>query len=67
MNDADVVGASDGVEETDVANATESVANAPTLPTCVNCGVSVDGPKVCGVRSPCLNCGYPYPVGDCSD
>jgi SpoIID/LytB domain protein len=33
---------------------------------CVQCGVRVKD-EVCGRRNPCPFCGYPYPVGDCSD
>jgi hypothetical protein len=33
---------------------------------CVQCGVRVKD-VVCGHRNPCPFCGYPYPIGDCSD
>jgi rubrerythrin len=33
---------------------------------CVQCGARVKD-EVCGRRNPCPFCGYPYPVGDCSD
>jgi SpoIID/LytB domain protein len=33
---------------------------------CVQCGVRVKD-VVCGHRNPCPYCGFPYPVGDCSD
>jgi hypothetical protein len=33
---------------------------------CVQCGARVKD-VVCGHRNPCSFCGYPYPVGDCSD
>jgi hypothetical protein len=33
---------------------------------CVQCGERVKD-VVCGHRNPCPFCGFPYPVGDCSD
>jgi rubrerythrin len=33
---------------------------------CVQCGTPVKD-VVCGHRNPCPFCGFPYPVGDCSD
>lgn len=33
---------------------------------CVQCGARVKD-VVCGHRNPCPFCGFPYPVGDCSD
>jgi hypothetical protein len=33
---------------------------------CVQCGAHVKD-VLCGHRNPCPFCGFPYPVGDCSD
>jgi len=33
---------------------------------CVQCDARVKD-VVCGHRNPCPFCGFPYPVGDCSD
>lgn len=33
---------------------------------CLNCGAPV-GNIVCGRKMPCPGCGFPYPLGDCSD
>jgi hypothetical protein len=33
---------------------------------CVQCHARVKD-VVCGHRNPCPFCGFPYPVGDCSD
>jgi len=33
---------------------------------CVQCDAPVKD-VVCGHRNPCPFCGFPYPVGDCSD
>jgi len=33
---------------------------------CVQCDAPVTD-EVCGRRNPCPFCGFPYPVGDCSD
>jgi uncharacterized protein with PIN domain len=33
---------------------------------CVQCDTPVKD-VVCGRRNPCPFCGFPYPVGDCSD
>ena len=33
---------------------------------CVQCGERVKD-VVCGHRNPCPFCGFPYPIGDCSD
>ena len=33
---------------------------------CVQCDALVKD-VVCGHRNPCPFCGFPYPVGDCSD
>lgn len=33
---------------------------------CVQCDARVTD-VVCGCRSPCPFCGFPYPLGDCSD
>ena len=33
---------------------------------CVQCDTPVKD-VVCGHRNPCPFCGFPYPVGDCSD
>lgn len=33
---------------------------------CIQCGTAVPG-AVCGRKSPCPSCGFPYPIGDCSD
>lgn len=33
---------------------------------CQCCNAPVPG-AVCGRKSPCPSCGFPYPIGDCSD
>jgi hypothetical protein len=33
---------------------------------CMICHLPVPG-ALCGRKSPCPGCGYPYPLGDCSD
>ncbi|MBL8186864.1 MAG: hypothetical protein JNK38_02585 [Acidobacteria bacterium] len=33
---------------------------------CIQCDAPVPG-AVCGRKSPCPSCGFPYPIGDCSD
>lgn len=33
---------------------------------CLVCNSLVPG-VVCGRKSPCPSCGFPYPLGDCSD
>jgi hypothetical protein len=35
-------------------------------PTCLRCGFAVT-PKAWGCKNPCDNCGFVYPLGDCSD
>src|SRR2546422_208449 len=45
-------------------------SRAPTAsaerPACLRCGAEVR-PKPWGCKNPCPNCGYVYPLGDCSD
>jgi len=41
-------------------------ASARPRPTCLRCGAEVR-PKPWGCKSPCPNCGFIYPLGDCSD
>lgn len=36
------------------------------VPTCQRCGAEVR-PKPWGCKNPCPNCGFVYPLGDCSD
>lgn len=33
---------------------------------CISCNGPVEG-AICGRKSPCPSCGFPYPLGDCSD
>lgn len=33
---------------------------------CLICDTPVPG-AVCGRKEPCPSCGFPYPLGDCSD
>lgn len=33
---------------------------------CVRCGARI-ADAVCGRKNPCSFCGFPYPLGDCSD
>lgn len=33
---------------------------------CLVCATPVPG-AVCGRKQPCPGCGFPYPLGDCSD
>ncbi len=33
---------------------------------CLVCDTPVPG-AVCGRKQPCPGCGFPYPLGDCSD
>ena len=33
---------------------------------CIQCNAPVPG-GICGRKKPCASCGYPYPLGDCSD
>lgn len=33
---------------------------------CIQCDAPVPG-AVCGRKSPCPSCRFPYPIGDCSD
>jgi len=33
---------------------------------CLQCGAPVND-IVCGRKTPCPVCGFPYPLGDCSD
>lgn len=35
-------------------------------PTCMRCGFEVR-PRAWGCKNPCANCGFVYPLGDCSD
>lgn len=48
------------VEEELIESATEIVLR------CIQCDAPVYG-AVCGRKSPCPSCGFPYPIGDCSD
>lgn len=36
-------------------------------PVCIKCGYELAAPVNVCVTSPCPNCGYPRPMGDCSD
>jgi len=38
----------------------------PGINACLKCGAEVR-PKPWGCRNPCANCGFSYPLGDCSD
>jgi hydroxyacylglutathione hydrolase len=38
----------------------------PGINACLRCGAEVR-PKPAGCRGPCPNCGFAYPLGDCSD
>lgn len=38
----------------------------PGVDACLRCGAAVR-PKPWGCRNPCPNCGFTYPLGDCSD
>lgn len=33
---------------------------------CIQCDLPVPE-AVCGRKNPCPSCGFPYPIGDCSD
>ena len=35
-------------------------------PTCLRCGFTVAA-RPWGCKNPCSNCGFIYPIGDCSD
>jgi hypothetical protein len=39
---------------------------AEGAPACLRCGFPVE-PKPLGCKNPCPNCGFTYPLGDCSD
>jgi hypothetical protein len=39
---------------------------AGEAPTCLFCGMEVE-PRPTGCKHPCPNCGFLYPLGDCSD
>ncbi len=39
---------------------------APGINACLRCGAEVR-PKPWGCKNPCANCGFVYPLGDCSD
>lgn len=41
-------------------------ATGKLIPRCLQCDAPVEG-KICGRKSPCPSCGFPYPLGDCSD
>jgi len=42
------------------------MAAAKPVPTCLRCGFPVLL-KPWGCKNPCRNCGFVYPLGDCSD
>jgi hypothetical protein len=56
--------------ESEAAPIIESRSGGITMPAnvlrCQCCDAPVPG-AVCGKKSPCPSCGYPYPIGDCSD
>jgi len=52
--------------EIPVAMKIDSHGSAPTEMRCVQCDSPVYN-IVCGRKSPCPTCGFPYPIGDCSD
>jgi len=41
-------------------------ATAELEPRCIRCNAPVES-AICGRKLPCPSCGYPYPMGDCSD
>jgi|GEM_PF-2074538 len=41
-------------------------ATAELTPCCIRCNAPMPG-AICGRKTPCASCGYPYPLGDCSD
>ncbi|MGH9803342.1 MAG: hypothetical protein ACRD82_23510 [Blastocatellia bacterium] len=49
---------------------TEIEAAPESLPAdvlrCIQCDAPVPD-AVCGRKRPCASCGFPYPIGDCSD
>lgn len=50
-------------------NEAEQDLTEPTMEAvlrCIQCDAPVPG-AVCGRKSPCPSCGFPYPIGDCSD
>jgi hypothetical protein len=56
--------------ESEEAAIIESRSGGISIPAdilrCQSCDAPVPG-AVCGRKSPCPSCGYPYPIGDCSD
>ncbi len=49
----------------------ETLSPPPAAPIpdrlrCLQCNEPVPN-AVCGRKSPCPSCGFPYPLGDCSD
>lgn len=38
----------------------------PGINACLKCGAEIR-PKAWGCKNPCANCGFVYPLGDCSD
>ena len=42
------------------------IASGKPQPTCLRCGAEVL-PRPWGCKNPCPNCGFIYPLGDCSD
>jgi hypothetical protein len=46
--------------------ADDPYATAEFTLRCIQCNAPVPG-ALCVRKTPCASCGYPYPLGDCSD
>ncbi|MFN7947900.1 MAG: hypothetical protein U0Z53_21300 [Blastocatellia bacterium] len=47
-------------------NSSDPYATGKLILQCIRCNAPVEG-VICGRKSPCPSCGFPYPLGDCSD
>jgi hypothetical protein len=55
-----------GVAASTLPQTDDPYATAKLEPRCIQCDALVPG-GICGRKHPCPACGYPYPLGDCSD
>jgi hypothetical protein len=67
-NDDQQFAAAQAAGASDKANShyADPYATGKLILCCISCNAPVEG-AVCGRKAPCPSCGFPYPLGDCSD
>ncbi len=56
----------DGKTESPLVERRSSVVEDDSMLRCLRCGFAVIS-RPWGCKNPCGNCGFVYPLGDCSD